>query len=210
MDGVTVAIDASTYEGSVAVMIDGRVAAAQTALMRGETEERLMPAVAGVLASANCTPGDIRRVVCGSGPGSFTSLRIAASIAKGLAMAIDAPLYAVSSLALAAVEAGVGRWVVAIDAMRGEVFAAGFEWTGTELRELRASTLVPRSELDSITGSLGATLLDARPHACAAGALLARILSAGPVDLAPWEPNYGRLAEAQVRWEAAHGQTLGT
>jgi len=29
-----------------------------------------------------------------------------------------------------------------------------------------------------------------------------------PVDLASWEPDYGRLAEAQVRWEAAHGRPL--
>jgi tRNA threonylcarbamoyladenosine biosynthesis protein TsaB len=28
------------------------------------------------------------------------------------------------------------------------------------------------------------------------------------VDLATWEPNYGRLAEAQVKWEAAHGRAL--
>jgi tRNA threonylcarbamoyladenosine biosynthesis protein TsaB len=34
------------------------------------------------------------------------------------------------------------------------------------------------------------------------------IIESGPVDLASWEPEYGRLAEAQVRWEAAHGRPL--
>ena len=29
-----------------------------------------------------------------------------------------------------------------------------------------------------------------------------------PADLAAWEPGYGRLAEAQVKWEAAHGRPL--
>jgi len=28
------------------------------------------------------------------------------------------------------------------------------------------------------------------------------------VDVSAWEPAYGRLAEAQVRWEAAHGVPL--
>ena len=28
------------------------------------------------------------------------------------------------------------------------------------------------------------------------------------VDLDRWEPDYGRLAEAQVKWEAAHGRPL--
>jgi hypothetical protein len=30
-----------------------------------------------------------------------------------------------------------------------------------------------------------------------------------PVELSSWEPDYGRLAEAQVKWEAAHGRALG-
>jgi tRNA threonylcarbamoyladenosine biosynthesis protein TsaB len=40
--------------------------------------------------------------------------------------------------------------------------------------------------------------------------MLAAIIEAGPVNLASWEPDYGRLAEAQVRWEAAHGRPLTT
>ena len=30
----------------------------------------------------------------------------------------------------------------------------------------------------------------------------------GPVSLESWEPNYGRLAEAQVKWELANGRVL--
>ena len=37
---------------------------------------------------------------------------------------------------------------------------------------------------------------------------IALIAGGGPVDLASWEPVYGRLAEAQVKWEAAHGRPL--
>jgi tRNA threonylcarbamoyl adenosine modification protein YeaZ len=68
--------------------------------MRGEREERLMPAVAGALADAGIAPNAIDRVVCGAGPGSFTSLRIAGAIAKGLALAAGVPLIPVSSLLL--------------------------------------------------------------------------------------------------------------
>jgi hypothetical protein len=41
----------------------------------------------------------------------------------------------------------------------------------------------------------------------------ARLLQAGTakqVEMTTWEPNYGRKAEAQVRWEAANGRELGT
>jgi tRNA threonylcarbamoyladenosine biosynthesis protein TsaB len=33
-------------------------------------------------------------------------------------------------------------------------------------------------------------------------------LAQPPVSLAAWEPDYGRLAEAQVKWEQAHGRPL--
>jgi tRNA threonylcarbamoyladenosine biosynthesis protein TsaB len=48
----------------------------------------------------------------------------------------------------------------------------------------------------------------ATPHAAEAAQSLALAAAAGPVDLARWEPRYGRLAEAQVKWEAAQGRPL--
>ena len=91
MDGVMLALDASTYEGSVAVFRDSRLAAERTVAMRGEREERLMPAVADALGAAGAGAADVSAIVCGAGPGSFTSLRIAAAIAKGLAVARASP-----------------------------------------------------------------------------------------------------------------------
>ena len=44
----------------------------------------------------------------------------------------------------------------------------------------------------------------AQPHARSAMRVEATV-----VDLASWEPAYGRLAEAQVKWEASHGRPLG-
>jgi tRNA threonylcarbamoyladenosine biosynthesis protein TsaB len=52
--------------------------------------------------------------------------------------------------------------------------------------------------------------MEAHPHARGVAPILEAILKAGPVDLGAWEPDYGRLAEAQVRWEAAHGRPLTT
>jgi hypothetical protein len=52
--------------------------------------------------------------------------------------------------------------------------------------------------------------IDAHPHARGVASILPSIVDSGPVNLASWEPDYGRLAEAQVRWEAAHGRPLTT
>ena len=71
------ALDASTYSGSVALIRDGVVVADAVAAMRGEHEERLMPAIASVLSEHGVLVDQLDAVACGAGPGSFTSLRIA-------------------------------------------------------------------------------------------------------------------------------------
>lgn len=206
MAGLMLSLDASTYDGSVAVIQDHTVLVERTVAMRGENEERLMPAIADALLHARVSLADLAGIVCGAGPGSFTSLRIAASLAKGLAHGRGVPLYAVSSLELAAVEAGIGRWCLTMDALRGEVYVAAYLWNGrvlTKIAELPA--IVPERDVAKIVTTYDLRRYVAAPHARGAVPLLEAIMSNGPVDLASWEPNYGRLAEAQVRWEAVHG-----
>lgn len=50
--------------------------------------------------------------------------------------------------------------------------------------------------------------LDALPDVTGLPRLHMLLSSAPAVDLASWEPSYGRLAEAQVKWEATHGRPL--
>ena len=189
-----------------------------------------MPAVAAALDAARVPAGALAAIVCGGGPGSFTSLRIAGAIAKGLATVWDCALVAAPSLALAAASAAPhdGRWLVTLDAMRGERYAAlvtlasagdgrpprvvGYDYlgvhTGDAVDGLAAAHRV-RGLLDAGTATAGARgaagfalALDGRRLGDAAALALA------PVDLALWEPDYGRKAEAQVKWEAQHGRAL--
>jgi len=46
------------------------------------------------------------------------------------------------------------------------------------------------------------------PHARGAVRLTKLIQAGGEADLSAWQPTYGRLAEAQVKWEATHGRPL--
>lgn len=214
---VTLALDASTYVGTVALVRDGEVVAEAQAAMRGEREERLMPAVASILGGA---PVEIEAVACGSGPGSFTSLRIAASIAKGIAVARGVPLYAAPSPLLIVAGAmppfPAGRYLAVIDAMRGDVFGMEVHVDHEGLLSLAGSAwLSQRSGAVERARDLGAAIVgpgEAMPHAPHARGF-ARLLAqrlAPSVDLAAWEPDYGRKAEAQVRWERDHGRNLTT
>jgi tRNA threonylcarbamoyladenosine biosynthesis protein TsaB len=212
---ITLAIDASTYTGTVAVLRDSHVLADGEAAMRGRDSEALMPCVAEILRRAGVAPTELNRVVCGAGPGSFTSLRIAASIAKGLAFGSGCPLFAVSSLALVLAGEGLppaGRYVTALDALRGEVYVEAFTVDESgDVDVIPTENIVTQNELAPMADSLCAALVGPgqtafrRPRVGGISALERLIV---PADLSTWEPNYGRKAEAQARWEAAHQRPL--
>jgi tRNA threonylcarbamoyladenosine biosynthesis protein TsaB len=217
---ITLALDASTYRGTVAVFDDARVLVQSAATMRGKDAELLMPAVDQALRDAGRGVRDIERVVCGGGPGSFTSLRIAASIAKGIAVGRAVPLYAVSSLALIVAgnvidgPRGARRYLAVLDAMRGESYVAEFEHYAGAVRQIGEMRRVPTGEIAVVAGGTGARPVGPDqsdnwlPHARGVALMTAAIEDDTPVNLAAWEPIYGRMAEAQVKWEAAHGRTL--
>lgn len=212
------ALDASTYRASLAVLEGARVVARARAEMRGADAERLMPAVAAMLDEAAVTPAALERIVCGAGPGSFTSLRIAAAITKGLAFGADVPVYAVSSLGLIVAGSdqttGPGRYVAAVDALRGEhyvaictVGASGDVVAVGPAERWASETLADRAA--PIGPLLGPGLaVDAMPDVAGVRRMASLPELRTPVDLATWEPDYGRLAEAQVKWEAVHGRPL--
>jgi tRNA threonylcarbamoyladenosine biosynthesis protein TsaB len=197
--------------------------------MRGEREERLMPAVAHVLETGGVSVSQLSWVICGSGPGSFTSLRIAAAIAKGLCGGAErrgkakAPrLGAVSSLALivagALDELPSGSYLASLDALRGERYAAMFE-VSTEAGARNPADGLAQRRMSWLGSWRRTSTADLMEEARRAGAVLIgpdEPLCAWPdaaglvhiqgevleVDPASWEPDYGRLAEAQVRREA--------
>lgn len=104
--------------------------------------QQLLPLARDALRQANLTLADVERVVVGTGPGSFTGLRIGVATARALALAVGAELVGISTLRALAVpaERAVGpQSVVApiLDARRGEVFVAA--WRAGQL------VLLPRA-----------------------------------------------------------------
>lgn len=222
------ALDASTSRGTVALFDANRVVAEGAAVMQRRNEEALMPLVEDLVHAHAGGWRDVHEVLVGGGPGSFTALRIAASIAKGVAWARRTPLRAVSSLALVVTGTGhrsPGRYLAVSDAMRGEWFVqhvmvrsgtdgqvtvaheATFDRLTTDAVVLEArrhgATVIASAPL----GGEGVVHDVMAPHVRGALSLLQSGL-APQVSLDLWEPNYGRLPEAQVKWEATHGHEL--
>lgn len=78
------------------------------------------------LQEAGCAVADVDAIVFGRGPGSFTGLRIAASVAHGLALGAALPVIPISSLAGHAAAAwrshDVDKVAVAVDARMAECY----------------------------------------------------------------------------------------
>lgn len=123
---LVLAIDSATKVGSVALVNDHAVEGEYTLSVQRTHAERLMPAIERVMADAGRKPLDVGAVVVGTGPGSFTGLRIAISTAKGLSLATGCPVVGVSTLdAMAWGLAGFGGLICPmLDARRGEVYTA--------------------------------------------------------------------------------------
>jgi len=125
---LTLALDTSTRTGSIALGLDGQVLAESRLSVQVVHSESVLPEIDRLFESVGFASADIRRIVVGSGPGSFTGVRIAAALAKGIRAATGAELFAYSSLAAIAAGSGAsGRVCAAIDARRGQVYAAGYE-----------------------------------------------------------------------------------
>jgi tRNA threonylcarbamoyladenosine biosynthesis protein TsaB len=123
-----VAIETATDTGSIALGSGAELAGEVVVGARSRHAESLLPALEFLLRSARLPRSAIRGVVVGSGPGSFTGVRVAAATARGLAHGLAVPLYAYSSLAALAVQAGCPGPVCALfDARRSEVYAACYE-----------------------------------------------------------------------------------
>lgn len=125
---LTLALETGGELGSVALGDGERLVAESLLSVRATHSETVMPEVDRLLRAAGCRRRELDAVVVGAGPGSFTGVRIAASLAKGLCFAGDRPLFAYSSLLASAAGTGLEDGVVAcFDARREEVYAAAFD-----------------------------------------------------------------------------------
>lgn len=203
------ALDSSTLTGSAAVLDGGAVLAESTARVRAGHAEQMLPLVQEVLARAELTLADIARVAVGVGPGSFTGVRIAVATAKGLCLGAELPLYGVVSLDALAESAWAlndGVLVAALDARRGELFAAAWRARGGE----RDPVMAPMNARAAAVGAVLARELRADERVWVVGdareedvTALASALPAGVLRApAPCATPLARW----VGWAAMHGR----
>lgn len=150
------AIETATDACSVALWRDGQVLEHFEAGARRQTE-RVLPLVDALLAEAGIGLGDITAIAFGRGPGAFTGVRVATSVAQGLAFARDLPVAPVSTLAACALAAfdqhpDQPRVIAAFDARMGEIYLGAYHCQGDEARVLLADGLFDPDQVPQLEG----------------------------------------------------------
>ena len=116
--GLVLAFDTAT-EIATSALLDGSE-------VLGERTSRavtILEDVDALLRQAGARPGDLEGIAVGTGPGSFTGVRIGLATARGLSLALDIGVAGVSTLD--ALAAGAPGALPVIDARRREIFVGG-------------------------------------------------------------------------------------
>ncbi len=127
------AFDTATEHLSVAVQTSGRVWS-HDAPGGALASSTLIPVILSLLDEAGIGLPDLDAIAFGRGPGAFTGLRSACSVAQGLAFGAGKPVLPIDSLLAVAEDArvqGAGPevWVL-MDARMDEIYAARYRWNG--------------------------------------------------------------------------------
>lgn len=153
---ISVAIETSGRTGSVALGVGDSIIA-QTALSGFQkNSSELLPTVKQILTQHHLFPDNIDHIYIPKGPGSFTGIRIAVTLAKMASLAANVKIVAVDTLETIAYNAfeyiksnnvDYCRIAPILDAKRGFFYTALFEWADDRITRLSDDMLITPADL---------------------------------------------------------------
>ena len=134
------AFDTSSEYCSIALLLENDILGEEV-LAGQRHSELVLPMVSQMLDESGLTLAQLDGIAFGSGPGSFTGLRIACGIAQGLAFGAGLPVIGISTLEALAQQAGGPRVIAALDARMHEIYHAAYRKTVDEWQAVSEPTL---------------------------------------------------------------------
>jgi len=159
------ALDTSSDACSVALQLDNSISATHVVEPKQHTR-LLIPMLKDLLRDAGIDPGDLDAVVLGNGPGSFIGMRIAASVAQGLAFGSGLKIVPVSSMAAIAAEVmkiySAAEVIVAQDARMNEAYLGIYRNDGKGIpTAITDEVLQPIEKIDGLAAANASELFAA-------------------------------------------------
>lgn len=148
-------IESASTVCSAAIVEDGKVLSLHERNERNIHGSALTTFIENALADLEINYQDLAAIAVSKGPGSYTGLRIGVSLAKGFCFALDKPLIGISTLEAMAVAAikqlndADALYCPMIDARRMEVYAAIYDFNGTQVKPISAD-VIDESSYDNL------------------------------------------------------------
>lgn len=151
------AIDTSSRMGGVALLDGTAILAEENWLSGGKQTAQVLPAVSRICEQSGRTVGELEAVVVATGPGSFTGLRVGASLGKGLAIALRIPLVGIPTLDATAYQqrSFSGTILAVVSAGRGLLYAGTYRSTARGLRRSGEFLTLTAEELAETAAQIG-------------------------------------------------------
>ena len=124
------AVDTSTSAATAAIMENDRLISEYILNINKAHSEKIMGIIDDLFGKSGVEPSEIDLYACSAGPGSFTGLRIGASIIKGMAQTFGKPVAGVPTLDALAYNLYncTGLICPMLDAQRGAVYSSLYSW----------------------------------------------------------------------------------
>ena len=177
-DALILAIDTAARTGGVALLRGRALVGEETWLAGGSQTSQVLPAAARLWQRAGISPRDLYAVVVSTGPGSFTGLRVGASLAKGFALASGSRLVGVPALDVVAYQhrQAAAQICALVDAGRGHYYAGAYESPRGRLRRAGEYAALSLEQLsDRLEAQTPRPLLGGDLDAAAVAALRRRL-----------------------------------
>ncbi|XEC95553.1 tRNA (adenosine(37)-N6)-threonylcarbamoyltransferase complex dimerization subunit type 1 TsaB [Paenibacillus tarimensis] len=160
------ALDTSTAALAAALVRGSEPLAEVRSLAERNHSVYIVPKLQELLTQTGLTPENLDAIAVGQGPGSYTGMRIAVTVAKTLAWTWDKPVVGISSLEGLAYGAskndagarGTTTWYIPImDARRGQVYTSAFVRTpdGAWTRQAEDGIRLMKEWVDELAGKIG-------------------------------------------------------
>ncbi|MHC4531330.1 MAG: tRNA (adenosine(37)-N6)-threonylcarbamoyltransferase complex dimerization subunit type 1 TsaB [Planctomycetota bacterium] len=154
-DPLILAVETSGRRGSVALAAGAQILGETSFSNPMKHSKEVFPAASGLLAKIQRKPDEIEQIYISVGPGSFTGLRIAVTMAKILNLAATTKIVAVDTLDVIAANASdyikeneiqIEKVAAVLDAKRGQFFVAGYQNEGGRWEKILSDCLMKAPE----------------------------------------------------------------